>query len=125
MQGEYNRWVTEERVKLLSSWWNELNRNLTQADVFTVSQNSNDTDKSRKPDPPCIPSTDTTQYGANNHNKDTLTNDPICLNATSPHAKIRKLQFSSKRLHLYNLNIQHIFPKLNELRFVMAKKEWH
>ena len=79
------------------------------------------TDKSKKPDSPGIPSTDTTQYVVNNHNKNTSTNDPICLNATSPHAKIRELQFSSKGLHLCNLNIQHILPKLNELRVVMAK----
>ena len=65
-------------MKLASSGMDELNRNLTRADVSTVSQNSNDTDKSRKPDSPGIPSTDTTQYGANNHNKNTSTNDPIC-----------------------------------------------
>ena len=108
-------------MKLTSSGLDELNRNLTPADVSTVSQNSNDTDKSKKPDLPGIPSTDTTQYVVNNHNKNTSTTDPICLNATSPHAKIRELQFSSKGLHLCNLNIQHILPKLNELRVVMAK----
>ena len=108
-------------MKLTSSGLDEVNRNLTPADVSTVSQNSNDTDKSKKPDSPGIPSTDTTQYVVNNHNKNTSTNDPICLNATSPHAKIRELQFSSKGLHLCNLNIQHILPKLNELRVVMAK----
>ena len=108
-------------MKLTSSGLDELNRNLTPADVSTVSQNSNDTDKSKEPDSPGIPSTDTTQYVVNNHNKNTSTNDPICLNATSPHAKIRELQFSSKGLHLCNLNIQHILPKLNELRVVMAK----
>ena len=78
-------------MKLTSPGFDELNRNLTQCDVSSVSQNSNDTDKSRKPDPPGIPSTDTTQYGANNHNKITSTNDPICLNATSLHAEIREL----------------------------------
>ena len=108
-------------MKLTSSGLNELNHNLTPADVSIVSQNSNDTDKSKKPDSPGIPSTDTTQYVVNNRNKNTSTNDPICLNATSPHAKIRELQFSSKGLHLCNLNIQHILPKLNELRVVMAK----
>ena len=92
MQGKYNRLDTDERVKLTSSGLDELNRNLTPADVSTVSQNSNGTDKSRKPDPPGIPLTDTTQYGAINHNKNTSTNDPICLNATSSHAKIRELQ---------------------------------
>ena len=39
-----------------------------------------------------------------------------------PHANIRELQFSSKGLHLCYLNIQHILPKLNELRVVMAKQ---
>ena len=96
-------------MKLTSSGWDELNRNLTPADVSTVSQNSSDTDKSKKPDPSGIPSADTTQYGANNYNTDTSTNDPVCLNATSPHAKIRELQFSSKGLHLGNLDIQYSF----------------
>ena len=108
-------------MKLISSGLDKMIQNLTPADVSTVSRNSNDTDKSKKPDSPGIPSTDTTQYVVNNHNKNTSTNDPICLNATSPHAKIRELQFSSKGLHLCNLNIQHILPKLNELRVVMAK----
>ena len=44
------------------------------------------------------------------------------MNATSPHAKIRELQFSSKGLHLCNLNIQLILPKLNELRVAMVEK---
>ena len=92
-------------MKLTSSWLDELNRNLAPADVSTVSQNSNDTNTSKKPDSPGIPSTDTTQYVVNNHNKTTSNNDPICLNATSPYAKIRELQFSSKGLHLCNLNI--------------------
>ena len=73
-------------MKLTSSGFDEMNGNQIPVDVSTVSQNSNDTDKSRKPDPSGIPSTDTTQYGANNHNKNTPTNDLICLNATSPHA---------------------------------------
>ena len=35
---------------------------------------------------------------------------------------IREMQFSSKGSHLCNLNIQHILPKSNELRVVIAKK---
>ena len=108
-------------MKPTSSGLDILNRNLTQADVSTVSQNSNDTDKSRKPDSPGIQSTDTTQYNANNHFKNTSTNDPIFLNATPSIAKIREMQFSSKGLHLCK-DIQHILPKLNKLRGVIAKK---
>ena len=102
-------------MKLISSGWDELNRHLTPADVSTVSQNSNDTGKIRNPDPPGIPSTDTTQYGANNHNTDTSTNDPICLNDTSPHAKIRELQFSSKGLHLHTGQCKRTSGCYNEL----------
>ena len=36
------------------------------------------------------------------------------------HPRNLNLQFSSKGLHLCNLNIRHIVPKLDELRLTMA-----
>ena len=45
-------------------------------------------------------------------------NSPSCLSFS--HTDSSELTFTSKGLHLCNLNIQHILPKLDELRILMA-----
>ena len=44
---------------------------------------------------------------------------PTCLSDEMP-SRTLDLQFSSKGLHFYNLNIRYLVPKLDELRLAMA-----
>ena len=52
---------------------------------------------------------------------DAITIDLVCLNDILQH-KTTNLNFRSKGLHLCNLNVQHILPKLDELRVLLAKR---
>ena len=48
------------------------------------------------------------------------TNNPTCVNAKNIDANHTDLMFSPKGLHLCNLNVQRILPKIDELRIIMA-----
>ena len=47
-------------------------------------------------------------------------NGPACFNNERLHNNNLNMRYLSKGLHFCNLNIQHIIPKLDELRIVMA-----
>ena len=55
-------------------------------------------------------------------NTESCTNDAACPPAAAP-ARCANLDFSSKGLHLCNLNVRHLVPKIDELRIVMATEE--
>ena len=56
------------------------------------------------------------------HNSSSITIDPICLNDLFRCSETIDLSFVSKGLHLCNLNEQHILPKLDELRVLLANR---
>ena len=55
-----------------------------------------------------------------NGSTNTLSNNPTYLSTPTPSSNGMGLTFTSKGLHFCNLNIQHILPKINELRFIVA-----
>lgn len=54
------------------------------------------------------------------NNRKSGSDDFVCLNYETSHTKKLHLNYTSKGMHFCNLNIQHIIPKLDELRIVMA-----
>ena len=108
-------------MKQASSGLDSLKLNLTPDGVSLVEQFTDSLDEQREPEHPGISTTDNTSNMCHS-NRNSSTNDPICLNAPLPHRNMLDLNFLSKGLHLYNLNIQHILPKLDELRIVLASR---
>ena len=69
-----------------------------------------------------VPNKDSTVVSStkNSSTVDLTDNSATRMTASEPNLKGRNLDFSSKGLHLCNLNIQHILPKLDELRTIMS-----
>ena len=75
--------------------------------------------KTREPVHPEIPAT---EHARNTKDcRDATIFDSICLNDRLQ-PKITDLNFRSKGLHLCNLNVQHILPKLDEFRILLANR---
>ena len=108
-------------MKQASSGLVGLKLSLTPDGVSLVEQFTDSLDKQREPEHASIPTTDNTTNMCNS-NRNLSTNDPICLNALLPHRHMLDLNFLSNGLHLCNLNIQHILPKLVELRIVLPSR---
>ena len=121
MHGRYSRYETAERMKQASSGLDSLKLSLTPDDVSLVKQFSDSLDKQREPGHPGIPTTGNIS-NMRNSKRNPSTNDPICLNAPLPHRNMLDINFLSKGLHLCNLSIRHILPKLDELRIVLASR---
>ena len=75
---------------------------------------------SRKAQQPRAPATAHSE-NTNACSSNSKTIDPTCLkeNQVRPNSLMR-LNFTSKGLHMCNLNVQHILPKLDELRVLLA-----
>ena len=75
--------------------------------------------KTREPVHPEIPATEHARNTKDS--RDAIIIDSICLNDRLQ-PKITDLNFRSKGLHLCNLNVQHILPKLDEFRILLANR---
>ena len=68
------------------------------------------------------PRLDALSQDSTDPNTESCTNDAACPPAAAP-ARCANLDFSFKGLHLCNLNVRHLVPKIDELRIVMATEE--
>lgn len=108
-------------MRLTSSVVDSLNTSLLSDAVSPNGQLENPCDKSGEPELPGVPVTAHAPK-TNACTSSSVTIDPICSNDRLRRSENIDLSFVSKGLHLCNLNVQHILPKLDELRVLLANR---
>lgn len=58
-----------------------------------------------------------------NGNANISSNNTTCLSTQNSFLSNAELTYSSKGLHICNINIQHVLPKIDELRLIMAREK--
>lgn len=58
-----------------------------------------------------------------NGNANISSSNPTCLSTQISFLNNAELTYSSKGLHICNINIQHVLPKIDELRLIMAREK--